>query len=110
MGVFGFIQGKVEERILDEIFKEMVMSYGIVGNYKTFDCHLVSGRKHKSIGMLIERDVAAYFHFCDAVGYSGLQAKGTKLEWFESSWLTSNVKQSSGHLYEFILALKRSLL
>jgi hypothetical protein len=109
MGLFGFFQSKVEERILDEIFQEMMLSHGIIGHYKKFECHLGSGRVHNAIGMLVEKEKAVYFHFCDTVGYSGLHVKGEKLKWSEAPWMTSNVKQSAAQMYQFLISTKTNL-
>jgi hypothetical protein len=106
VGIFGFVQRKVEEKVLDDIFEEMLLTSWVLLRYKPFECHAKSGRRHKAVGAFIEEGKGVYFHFCDAVGYATLDVKGEEPEWHEVPWLTADVKQSTAVMLEFLGTLR----
>lgn len=106
MGVFGFVQRKMEEKILGDIFQELLLSRGLLLHYKSFECHGKSGLTHKAIGALMETGKGVYFHFCDSEGYATFFVEGEKPTWLAVPWLTPNVKQSAAAMFEFLVTVK----
>jgi len=108
MGVFGFVQRKIENKILDNIAASIFATHWYLPISREVDCHLGKGGKHNSISIqLLEKKYRLAFHFCDGVGFFSLSSKGTYV-WLDAPWLTADIKKSAREIHEFaVIALEK---
>ena len=103
MGVFGFVQRKIEDKILDQIALEICVTHWYLFISREVDCHLGKGGKHNSISVqLLEKKYRLALHFCQGVGFFSLSSKDT-YSWLEAPWLTPDIKKSAKELHEFVV-------
>jgi hypothetical protein len=108
MGVFGFVQRKIEDKILDEIALEIFTTHYYLLISRKIDCHLGKGGQHNFIsGHLLDKKYWLAFHFCEGVGFFSLSSKGT-YTWLEAPWLTADIKKSAREIDRFVdIVLKK---
>jgi len=101
--MFGFIQRKLEEKILGDIHLELISSYGLVNMfYRSIDCHLGGQHTHKILGIRLRQELRVFVHFCDSVGLVAIQNNSQKYPWVEANWLTPDTKKSAASMVMFL--------
>ena len=110
MGVFGFVQKKIEEKILGNIHEELMLSYGLYQMfYRRVPCHSSTGNSHLVLGIRPREELRVLFHFCDSTGYACVQSNSDEYSWHEVPWMTANSKQSAVAMYDFMLEVEKRL-
>lgn len=110
MGVFGFIQKKVEEKILGNIHQELMLSYGLYHMfYRTVPCHRVSSQTHLALGIRPREELRIFFHFCDSTGFTSVQGQEEGYSWLEVPWMNANSKSSAVAMFSFMQEVDKEL-
>ena len=103
MGIFSFIQRKLEDSVLMGLHERLISKYFFwYVSVGTVDCHKGFGGRHKSLVCPIPNGSFSV-HYCDSVGYASIKVDNEEHSWVPVNWVNADIRQSADAYAQFYI-------